>query len=352
MNNINEYDRDEEKLTRDLLESAGKRPQVPEEEVAAIKSAARAAWRSRYAQPRRILPGRRWLLPLAAALFGGVVLIWWSLTSRTAIQPPFAAARVERLNGTVMAALPQAQANRRFPLAPGQPLEAGSVIETRDGTAESRTALRLTGGQSLRLDAGSRVRLVSSEIVQLDRGAVYLDSLGRGAVTIRTAMGDFQPAGTQFEVRVGNDGIWLTRLGVREGRVRCERREGSLLVAAGEEVILHRDGSVVRGQIRPDDPSWDWVSETLPMLDIEGRNLRAFLDWVAREKGWKLRFSTDEAASMSQTIILHGSIDRLTPTEALRTVTLSSGFEYRVSDGILTVSPTNRVGHGRAVPNS
>lgn len=328
-------DNAEEKFVRDLLETAHRRPPVPEEDIEEIRNAARTVWQQRYVDHGTPFRARRWMLPVAAALFGGLVLTWWRLSPRPALPPPVSAAHVDRVSGTATVSGADS-GGMPFTVAPGQRLTVGSMIKTDEGPAESRVALRLTGRQSLRLDHGTRVRLVSPAIVELDRGAVYLDSLegsSPAAVTIRTASGDFQPVGTQFEVRRAG----TTHLRVREGRVRLQRQSGMVTAAQGEELIVHRDGTIERGYVEPDDPSWDWVVKTAPMLDIEGRTLRAFLDWVAREQGWKVKYATGEAASLSNTIILHGSISHLAPSEALRTVTLSSGFDYRVSDGKLIV---------------
>lgn len=58
---------DDETFTRELLERAGPRPAVAEEELTAIRDVARAAWRERYGRRER---SRSWMLPLAAR--GGV----------------------------------------------------------------------------------------------------------------------------------------------------------------------------------------------------------------------------------------------------------------------------------------
>jgi ferric-dicitrate binding protein FerR (iron transport regulator) len=328
-------DSGDEQFTRDLLESAGRREPVPESELAAITNAARAEWRKRYAAAESKVRPRRWLVPLAAALLGGIILSWWSLGPRPVPPRPPIAGHVDRISGMVSATPANGDPVR---LMPGQSIVVGSVVATRGGPAESRVALRLAGGQSLRLDAGSTVSLVSPTLVQLMRGAVYLDSRPASStepVTIRTASGDFHPIGTQFEVRLDASGGTLLR--VREGSVRVTRPSESVTATAGEELILRGDGTMVRGSRKPDDEGWGWVLEAVPMLEIEGRTLRTFLDWVARENGWKLQFGTDQAASLSDTIILHGSIHDLDPTEALRTVTLSSAFSYRVVDATLIV---------------
>ncbi len=116
---------------------------------------------------------------------------------------------------------------------------------------------------------------------------------------------------------------------IRDGRGVAAR--------AGEQLTVSRDGAITRSAISADDAGWAWVVEAAPMPDIEGQTFRTFLDWIARENGWKLKFADDQAATLSETVVLHGSIAQLTPEQALQTLTLSSGFNYRVANGSLIV---------------
>lgn len=313
---------EDETFTRELLKAAGPRPSVRAEDLDAIKDAARAVWEERYGSKSRFRR-QRWLLPVAAAVLIFVGVAAWIATRRPAVDAPIPrilVAKVEQVKG------PNAHTQ-------GQLLHAGFIVETRDGT--SRLALRLEGGQSLRLDAGTRIRLTSSSLVELQRGALYVDSTSRDRLVIRTGAADFRPVGTQFEIRLD---AGVTRLRVREGRVSVAHHRRSDIASADEELLIGDDGNVSRARIRSDDPAWQWVVDAAQMPPIDGRTLDSFLRWIAREKGWKLTFATAEASDVARAAILHGSVDMLTPEDALRTVALSSGIEYRVRDGALIVS--------------
>jgi hypothetical protein len=247
----------------------------------------------------------------------------------------------ERMAGSVSLAPPDgAPEVPLLPAALGRPLAAGAALATAPG--EARLALRMTGGASLRLAAGSRARLVSATLVELDRGAVYVDT-GAGPrageeVAVRTPAGLFQGLGTQFEVRAGAEEG--TRLRVREGRVRLDHGGGSVLAEAGEELTVAGDGRVVRARVAAADPGWGWVVAAAPALDIEGVRVRVFLDWVARETGLALAFADAEAAALADATVLHGSIAHLTPEEAPAVVLASCGLAHRVAAGTLVVSRT------------
>src|SRR5687767_12450852 len=94
-------DPEQERVTGERIASAGPRPAVPEEDLAAIREAAREVWRDHYAAKPAAISRRRWLLPAAAVLTGGLVLAWWSLRPVPPVEAPVAsiAARVERVTG-------------------------------------------------------------------------------------------------------------------------------------------------------------------------------------------------------------------------------------------------------------
>lgn len=331
----------EEEAVRRLIEDAGPRPALPEGDLASIKEAARAEWQRRYGgrgAPARLV--RLWMALAAAALLAAVGLVWWARSPDPSPGSVPAAATIELLTGVA-----RWEASSKtvllLPGAVGRPLPAGSELETGAGSERlGRLALRMAGGASVRLDAGTRVRLASAAVVELARGAVYVDAGaepdGHEEVAVRTPAGLFQGIGTQFEVRAEGGGA-VTRLRVREGSVRLDREGKSVRAETGQELVVSGDGSLVRRQTAAYGPEWDWVLKAAPMLDIEGIKVRRFLDWIARETGWRIVLADEEAASLADSIVLHGSIAHLTPVEAPSVVLSSGGLGHRVSDGTLFV---------------
>jgi ferric-dicitrate binding protein FerR (iron transport regulator) len=336
-----ETTRREEEEVRRLLEEAGPRPSIPEDDLAAITEAARAVWLRRYGDRKAPARSRWWVgLAAAAALAVAIGLAWWLKIP----EPPPArpqVASIEILTGAVRMWKPTGEGP--IPLstgALGRPLPAGAELETEgEGGGMGRLALRMAGGASVRLDAGTRVRLVSTQSVELDRGAVYVDSGARpGGMSIRSAAGLFQDVGTQFEVRIEGKGAQAaTRLRVREGRVVLDQGKRPILTKAGEELTVHADGHIARRPVAVYGPEWDWVLQTAPKFDIEGMKVRAFLDWLARETGWHIEFADQEASSRADSTVLHGSIEHLAPTEAPGAVLASCGLGYRNSGGRMVV---------------
>lgn len=336
---------DEEAL-RALLEKAGPRTPLPAQELAAIREAARAEWRERHGGRRSRLRVARWWMAAAAAV---LLAAAGFLVLRRAPATPAAAtgvASVERLTGRVLWSEGDGELTPLAPEAVGRSIPAGAVLETGGSAANAGSvALRMAGGASVRLDAGTRSRLQSRTLIELERGGVYVDTGGTTSahehVAVRTAAGLFQSIGTQFEVRAEEGGT-LTRLKVREGRVRLERGAQSVLTDAGQELVVRGDGSLDRGETAADGPEWDWVLTSAPMLDIEGVKIRTFLDWLARERGWRVELADSETTALADSVVLHGSIAHLTPAQAPDVVLPSGGLGYRVSKGTLVVFVANK----------
>jgi ferric-dicitrate binding protein FerR (iron transport regulator) len=333
-----ENTRREEDAVRRLLEDAGPRPPIPDDDLAAITEAARAAWRQRHGD--RESPARSsWFgLAAAAALAVALGLAWWVRAYEPA---PVAlqVASIEVLTGAVRMWPPTGEGPVPLPPAAlGRPLPAGSELETGDEDG-GRLSLRMAGGASVRLDAGTRVRLASPSLIELDRGAIYVDSDAvPGRMAIQARAGLFQDIGTQFEIRIEGTGAHAaTRLRVRDGRVALQRGDGPVVTKAGEELIVHADGHIAQRPAAIYGPEWDWILQAAPRLDIEGLKVRTFLDWLGRETGWRIEFASQEAVSLADSTVLHGSVEHLTPTDAPGVVLASCGLGFRVSGGTMVV---------------
>jgi ferric-dicitrate binding protein FerR (iron transport regulator) len=320
---------------RELIRKAGPRPAVSMEDLAQIRHAAKDQWRElvRRERERKRFQRRRDAVALAASVVLALLLGWWLLPGKKPAPSDFVAT-VELLRGEV-------RNGQGLELTSASRLAAGTVLETSSGGAvPSRAALRLPGGQSVRLDTDSAVRLVSGTVLEIDRGAVYVDTASavvEGGIAISTPYGRVRDIGTQFEVRVGDDSGSELTVRIREGGILLEQDSESYSAKAGEELTV-REGSVVRGRVEPHDQVWDWVLGVAPSLDIEGVNLSAYLDWVSRETGRRPRFADEALAESANTTRLHGTIEGLTPLESLAVVLPASGLDYRVENGSVVVT--------------
>lgn len=341
------------KETRDdiatLLRLAGKRRPVPPARADRVRAAAREQWRAEVRHRSR----RRYAWTAVAVAAAASILLAAGVrmlpTGEGLTMPGNAMNRVESVIGSAwVRTTAEVDAPRRA-VALGDGVAAGSEVATGPN---GRTALRLASGHSVRLDVSTRIRLLDEEHVALDSGALYVDSgfgsTGTGGLVIQTPLGMVQEIGTQFELRVDGDAV---RVRLREGAVVVRHAEATLEVAAGSEVELDSAGKVTRRSLLPHDPEWEWIVDITPMLDLEGRSAKVFLEWVARERGWKLAFADENVARAAEDTILSGALGRLTLDEALDAVLPTCRMTYHVEDGVLVIAAgTIRGAGGRSAP--
>jgi len=307
------------------LRRAGPRPVAPELTVARVKASIQAEWEDavRRGAGRR-LRNRALIAAIAASVVLGVFSLWTVRRDGGPIADLAAIARLELLTGDVSIQPPTESS--------GSGLAAGTWI---DSGTNGRVALRMAGNQSVRIEVGTSLRLISSEILLLEQGEVYVDSgLAEASadrtLSVRTRLGEIRDVGTQFAVELDESRMHVR---VREGRVGV-RQEGTTHDAtAGEELTLGPEAEISRRAILPYGPEWDWVGSIAPTPEIHGRPLAQFLDWVTRETGRIVVFADAETATRSADIVLSGSIDGLAPLEALDAVLPTCDLVHRIDAG-------------------
>ncbi|HSK79460.1 MAG TPA: FecR family protein [Thermoanaerobaculia bacterium] len=318
--------RAEEEAVRRLLEKAGPRPPIPEEDLAAISAVARSAWQSEVRRRSRASARRPvWALAasLAAALALALGIAWWR-ASQSDLLPPTVFVQVEAVTGSVDL---EAEAPRR--IAEGDTIPIGAALRSGDG----RASLRLPDGTVVRLDEDTRVRLVSAVALELERGAIYADTES-GTLEVRTPLGTVRDIGTRFAVRLAEPAL---RVQVRHGAVAVERSGQTFVTPAGQELVLRSDGTSEKRALAGYGPEWEWVLEAAAGFDVEGRTLEEFLDWVARETGWEVRFADEELSASAKPIVLHGGLGGLRPDQAPFAVLPGAGLEGDLEGGTLVV---------------
>lgn len=324
-----------------LIRSSGPREPVPDELAERVRSSVYRSWREAVrkpvSQPRWQAVRPRFALWFATPLAAAAAVL---LAMNLGYLPGQGAglnelARFEVLRGEIMAF----DANTTRIDDPGsQSLKAGYAVATG---VDGRASLTLAGGQSIRLDHGTRIILAAADNLVLERGAVYLDSglqAGAGSVRIDTPFGVARDIGTQFEARLTESSL---RIRVREGRVQLSPSEdlpvGEFEIEVGREFSVDNGGLTSQRAVSVHGPEWSWTRDLAPSFVLEGQSLGGFLAWISRENGWQLSYSDPVIERSATTNVLHGSIEGLYSEEALGAVLLVTGIQYDLQNGVLTI---------------
>jgi hypothetical protein len=308
-----------------LLKSTGRRPPVDADRTGRVRDAVRATWTLEVeAGARRRRVG--WIVSLASAAAAVAAIGLGARFFGPTLAPEPSGVRVERVSNAPT-------------LTVGLIVSRGATVTTG---ADARVALRAATGHSVRIDENTSLRVVSGAEFALLRGAVYVDSNSGNAgatesIRIETPVGTVLDLGTQFEARLADGTLELR---VREGVVSVERgAAGRHVVRAGQALSLAASGRVETVEDPESGDTWTWVESIMPMMDIEGRTLRDFLDWVVRERGARLRFPDPAVAAKAPSIVLRGSIAGMTLDQATTSVLTTCGLRHRWEAGVLVVTP-------------
>lgn len=321
---------DEELEIARLLRAAGSRENPSDEMTRQVRAAVHAEWRASVLA-RKQRRARRLVL-LAASLVGLALALW---VAPAAFQSPGPViASLSKMEGVVQV---QERPWLWWKTMSAPLLRAGERLRT---APDARVALTLPDGVSLRLDHGTRVAFVAKDRVEVTTGAIYVDSgpgQGAGALRVETPHGTVRHVGTQYEARILADGL---RVRVREGRVNVVAEDGGAAqtVSVGEQLIVLDTGQVDRGSVSRTDPEWAWAAQAAPSPDMEGRPVSVFLEWVARETGQELTFTTPASEAQAQSTRLSGSIAGLSPQEALVAIMPTTGLRAEQRNGRIIVA--------------
>lgn len=218
----------------------------------------------------------------------------------------------------------------------GVRIGAGDVVASESG---GRLAIELPAGQSLRLDANSRLVAKADNRFTLERGSVYFDSnlVNSEPVFIETPFGTATDVGTQFLVSVQRD---LLMIGVREGQVMFDRDDAATVnVDFGRMYELTSDGDERRQELSATNPVWAWTSSVAPAFDADGAMLSDYLRWYARQQGLSLAWEDSSTQAYAERTTLSGDILRgLSLDDGLDVVRRIAPFEYRIERGRLIIS--------------
>ena len=325
-----ERDRDDETIAR-LFRLAGRSESVPREVEARVYDKVLQEWQASTAEPdsARVYRNvhrewsktssrsmaRRWFIPVALAASAILAMIVFTQPAQDVTRPlPV---------GTIVKTTGAGDS-----LSVGAHIYAGMTLET---SGDGGISIALQNAESLRLDAASKLVINDGDEFTLVAGRVYVDTgdfmYRKKGVVVDTPFGVVSDIGTQFSVDISAERLDVA---VREGRVDVQSGGQELVAVAGERLLVDKSNNAEVGTLQPHDAYWDWVANLAPVYDLENRSLLEFLRWAARETGRELVFEDDELRMAAMRTDLHGSVDDITPVEAVKAVMSTTSFRYRL----------------------
>jgi hypothetical protein len=322
----------EDALLRRLLRLAGNPATVSDQVALRVKENVHGHWKQqlRTDSRKRML----WIFTgTIAACFVFAVALWFSLASiRTQREP---------------VAVVQTFVGRASMQEPGSTISnlisrktivfTNSILET---DPEARALLRILGGITLRMDASTRIQFKSDSVLVLERGVVNLDTgKTHRRLTVSTAMGNVIDNGTRFQVRLNDNRIEIS---VREGSVSLNQNGGQThAITAGNRLIASANGEILVNKFDIDESEAEGLNKMSGNFNLEGRTLMEFLLWISKQNGWTLKFSDPKIEKNAGPVVLHGSVAALLPQQMLAAVLPVCGLNYKLKDGVLTISESD-----------
>lgn len=220
-------------------------------------------------------------------------------------------------------------------LASGQTIHANDEIATG---SDAGLSILLANGTSLRVDSDTRLELLTPSEMHLLAGRVYADTgdhiYRANGLRIIADEAMVTDVGTQFSVFFTDGALDVA---VREGRVDVATDGQELIAVAGERMLVEQDGTVQTQQLEAHDTYWDWATGLAPAYELDNRSLLDFLRWAARETGRELVFEDNELRMAAMRTDLHGSIDDVTPSDAIAAVLATTTFRYRIDEDRIVI---------------
>lgn len=320
MSNEHEVLGDEE-LAR-LVRLAPGRQDVPEGAMERAEAVLLDRWRARRVSRRR----RRWSLALAAGVLAGLGALFFVLREPVSV-------------GTVLA---RSGVGGDDPPV-GDTLRAGRELATAPG---STLALALEAGGELRIAESTRLTLQAVDLVVLTEGKVYFDSGGSSGesapgLVVATPFGRIRHLGTQFEVSValgvsGEVASGTMTVRVREGRVAVDLPGGHRIAEAGEGWTAGPEGSARPISVDASAAGWDWTLEASPGIELAGATFDQYLDWLARETGWRVEWGETPRETECRGFSTSPGL-RIRARDSLEVVFPACGLRYALDRGVLTI---------------
>ena len=333
-NSVKDTSLDTDEAVEALLGRATSRLVPPESEKDAVRDAVHAEWIELIGGQRR---KKNYMSLALAATVLAAAFISLNMLQTSGIEE-VQVASIDKRFGSIYVLGDNAE------LLEGNRLSSVVTGQTLITDNDSGLALAWSGGGSLRIDENTRVEFVSDVKVYLRSGRIYFDSSpvlasrsiigSEAALTILTDFGEVFHVGTQYMTHADDTNLTVS---VREGEVRIEGAGEPATATQGQHLAISGNGVRNLFAIPSHGAAWEWVEQTSPAANIDGRSVDEFLSWISQETGLDIQYETLAAESYAQQELLNGTIDT-DPRQALQIWMLGTDLGWRIEDGVIYVN--------------
>lgn len=317
-----------------LLRRADPRPTPDAVDAAAVRNAVHAEWQR--------VTGRRQTRSRVAgyAIAATVLIVAFAAFNTFRFVAPDAVqvAVIQKSFGSI------SFVGERSVLTPANALTRVLSGQTIVTGVDAGIALAWGNGGSLRIDKSTEVEFIGDDRVYLHVGQIYFDSKpsslmagidagGSSRLTIETRHGDVAHVGTQYMTSIKGRSLAVS---VREGQVTVENQARQHSAAGGQQLLFDGGRQPLRLSINAFGDDWDWVAEVAPPVDIDGRTIDEFLQWVGRELGYEVVYVADEVEQNAKTKTMNGTVN-VSPAAALSMRMMTADLAWRIEEGELHV---------------
>lgn len=315
-----------------LLEHAAPRPAPPSDDEIAVRNAVHAEWQ---AVTGRVRTRRRLTnFAVAATLLLGIAVTFNALQVRNV--PATQVATISKSHGSIYLLGEQ---DEQIEMRDLSAISAGQVILTGDNAG---IGLEWGRGGSLRVDKNTHIEFRSADSVYLHSGQIYFDShndvmaaITGSGFTIETEHGTVEHLGTQYMTYT--DARQLT-VSVREGRVEVDGAYIDAAVAnAGQRMTVSGGARPSVTDFKVFGEAWDWIEQTAPVVEVDGRTVAEFLRAIGRETGLQVAYESAVAEQLAANGVLKGNVE-MAPRDELAFRMSGDVLSYRIDGGTIYVS--------------
>ncbi len=325
-----------EDVVEALLERASPRPTPPSKDEQMIREAVFAEWQLVTGKHR--MRGRLIRFAVAATVLLAVAVSFNLL--RTDGIAPVQVATISKSYGSIYVLGEQSTMHR---LPNTSVVMAGQTIKT---DRDSGIGLAWGNGGSLRIAADTVIEFVSDDEVYLQSGQIYFDSTPSELIAaissgssearfrIQTDHGTVTHLGTQYMTYTASDKLVIS---VREGKVAIDGKYHDEQALTGQQLSITGSARATVLNIDRHGGAWSWIEETSPVVNLDGRSVDEFLNWVSRETGLKVVYSDAPTKLMATSIELNSDVN-LKPREALDLWSQGLDLNWNIDGGTIKVS--------------